>query len=334
MRYERLAEILRLATHLQGSPGGLTTADIQEEFSVSRRTAERMRDAVEAVFGPLETVDVETGDRRIRWRLRSRALHPFVQISPDELADIEAAAGSLGNAGLAEGAGKVRDLAVKLRAASRRHSPEEFHSALTSLMEAEGLAMRAGPRECLEEGLLSLVRDAITARRKIEFDYLSRGTGRRRRRRVRPYGVLYGNRAFLVGRTDRGKDPMLWRLANVTQARITDETFEREPAFNLRRYAERSFGTFQEKPVDVVLRFDADVAPDAKAFRFHPSQTTIESGDGSLTVRFRAGGTEEICWHLVTWGESVTVLEPSSLRQRLAAMCSSLAAHHREQASQ
>ncbi len=334
MRYERLVDHVRLAMHLQGAHGGMTIADIQEMFSVSRRTAERMRDAVEAVFGPLETVDVETGDRRIRWRLRSRALHSFVQISPDELADIEAAAGSLDNAGLPERAGKLRDLVVKLRAASRRHSPEEFNSALASLMEAEGLAMRAGPRECLEEGLLSLVRDAITARRKIEFDYLSRGTGRRRRRRVRPYGVLYGNRAFLVGRTDRGKDPMLWRLANVTQVRITDETFEREPAFNLRRYAERSFGTFQEKPVDVVLRFDADVAPDAKAFRFHPSQTTIKSGDGSLTVRFRAGGTEEICWHLVTWGESVTVLESSGLRRRLAEMCASLAAHHRQQSSQ
>ena len=329
MRYQRLAEILRLATLLQGSPGGLTIAEIQEEFSISRRTAERMRDAVEAVFGPLEAVDVETGDRRIRWRLRSRALHPFIQISPDELADIEAAAGSLDSASLAERASKLRDLAVKLRAASRRHAPEEFNSALASLMEAEGLAMRAGPRERFEEGLLSLVRDAITARRKIEFDYLSRGTGRRRRRRVRPYGVLYGNRAFLVGRTDRGEDTMLWRLANVTQARITDETFEREPAFDLRRYAERSFGTFQEKPVDVVLRFDADAAPDAKAFQFHPSQAITKNSDGSLEVRFRAGGIKELCWHLVTWGESVTISKPSNLRRRLANMCSTLAAHHR-----
>ena len=329
MRYQRLAEILRLAAHLQGSPGGLTTAEIQAEFSISRRTAERMRDAVEAVFGPLEAVDVETGDRRIRWRLRSRALHPFIQISPDELADIEAAAGRLDNAGLAERAGKLRDLAVKLRAASRRHSPEEFNSALASLMEAEGLAMRAGPRERFEEGLLSLVRDAITARRKIEFNYLSRGTGRRSRQRVWPYGVLYGNRAFLVGRTDRGNDPRLWRLANVSEARITDETFERNPAFDLRVYAERSFGTFQERPFDVVLRFDVEGAPDAKVFRFHPSQSTAENSDGSLTVRFKAGGIEEMCWHLVTWGKSVTVVEPPSLRERLTQMCGSLAAHHR-----
>ena len=66
-------------------------------------------------------------------------------------------------------------------------------------MGAEGLAMRPGPKENLEEGLLSLVRDAITTRRTIEFDYLSRTTGQRSRLRVRPYGVLYGNRAFLVG---------------------------------------------------------------------------------------------------------------------------------------
>ena len=205
MRYERLTELFSLAVRLQGSRGGLTIADIQEEFPVSRRTAERMRDAVEATFGPLETVDVDTGDRRIRWRLRSRALHPFIQISPRELADIEAAAGSLDTASIAERAGKLRDLAVKLRTVSRGHSAEEFDGALASLMEAEGLAMRAGPKEYFEEGLLPLVRNAIATRRKIEFDYLSRRTGRRIRRRVRPYGVLYGNRAFLVGRTDRGE---------------------------------------------------------------------------------------------------------------------------------
>ena len=310
----------------------MTIADIQEMFSVSRRTAERMRDAVEAAFGPLEAVDVDAGDRRIRWRLQSRALHPFVHVSPREVVDLEAAAERV-DRGLPGRARRLLDLVVKLRAASRRRSPEEFDSAMEVLMEAEGLAMRAGPRESFEEGLLSLVRDAITTRRKIEFKYLFRGTGRRDRQRVRPYGMLYGNRVFLVGRTDRGTEPRLWRLGNISEARTTDETFDRDPAFSLQRYAERSFGTFQEDPFDVVLRFDVDATPDAKAFRFHPSQTVTENSDGSLTVRFRAGGVEEICWHLVTWGESVTVLEPTRLRQRLVELCASLAAHHRHQSS-
>lgn len=329
MRYERLAKLVHLAIRLQGSRVGLALADIQDEFSVSRRTAERMRDAVEAAFGPLDTVDTDSADRRIHWRLQSRALHSFIHVSPEELADLEAAAGSLGRGGLVERARGLRDLVAKLRAASRGHSPDEFDSVLATLMEAEGRAMRAGPRENLAEGLLSLVRDAITTRHKIEFNYLAQGTGRRNRQRARPYGVLYGNRVFLVGRTDRGTEPRLWRLCNISEARTTDETFERDPAFDLRRYAKRSFGTFQEEPFDVVLHFDADAAQDAKAFQFHPSQTMTEDGDGSLTVRFRAGGVEEICWHLVTWGESVVILEPLSLRQRLVEMCAALAAHHR-----
>ena len=45
-------------------------------------------------------------------------------------------------------------------------------------------------------------------------------------------------------------------------------------------------------------------------------------------TRDMAGGIDEMCWHLFTWGESVTVEKPARLRRRLAAMCASLTAHH------
>jgi len=80
--------------------------------------------------------------------------------------------------------------------------------------------------------------------------------------------------------------------------------------------------------MDVVLRFDAVAAPDAKTFLFHPDQTTVKNKDKSLTVRFKAGGINEICWHLITWGEGVTIEQPAKLRRYLADMCASLAAHH------
>ena len=124
----------------------------------------------------------------------------------------------------------------------------------------------------------------------------------------------------------------LWRLANVSEARVTSEAFTRDPGFDLEAYARRSFGTFQEEPVDVVLRFTAEAKRDASAFLFHPNQTMQENADGTLTVRFTAGGIDEMCWHLITWGDSVTVEHPTPLRQRLTAMCAELADHHeREQ---
>ena len=332
MRYERLRDIVRLAVRLQGTLAGLTLDDIGAEFSVSRRTAERLRDAVEAVFGPLEIVD--TADTRRHWRLRSDALRRLVHLSAEELAQVETAVQVLERAGFEDNASVLRGLGTKLRAMLRPDSLARIESDLETLVHAEGLAMRPGPRPRLDPGLLALVREAISASRVVEFRYVARSTRRRSRQRVEPYGLLYGNRAFLVALTDWAEEPRLWRLANVSEARMTDETFERDPEFDLQHYARRSFGTFQERPVNVVLRFDARAAPDAAVFLFHPDQVIEGNRDGSLTVRFSAGGIDEMCWHLFTWGESVTIEKPARLRRRLAAMCASLAAHHRERKGQ
>ena len=328
MYYERAQQLVELAIRLQGSPSGLTLDDIQSEFSVSRRTAERMRDAVEGAFGTLEKG--ESDDRRTRWRLSSDRLRGLVSVSVEELGALSTAAAALERTGLAEQAAGVRKVAGKLCALQRAGSREQLERELEARLHAEGLAMRPGPREPVEPALLVLLRDAILARRKVEFDYRSRATGRSSRQIAEPYGLLYGNRPFLVARTNWSEEPRLWRLSNMTGAKPGLDDFKRDPAFDLRAFAQRSFGTFQEAPVRVVLRFDDYAAPDAAAFLFHPAQTVKENPDGTVTVRFEAGGLDEICWHLVTWGESVTVEQPARLRRKLATMCETLAGHHRK----
>lgn len=191
MRYERVADILRLAIRLQGA-GGLTLDDIKAEFEVSRRTAERMRDAVEHAFGALEYE--ETDDGRRCWRLRSKALRDLVRISADELIELETAAAEVGRAGLHERAILLRDLAVKLRALAREADRRRIEPDLEALTMAEGLAMRPGPRPRIEPGLLMTLREAIKAGRMVSFRYLSRMTERRSRQCVQPHGILYGSR--------------------------------------------------------------------------------------------------------------------------------------------
>ncbi len=325
MRYERLKDLVRLAMRLQGTRNGMTVDEIQRELSVSRRTAERMRDAVEAAFGSLIA---ERDAGKLAWRLESFSLHNFVSVSAEELTELSSAAEALDRAGLKERAILLRDLSAKLRARLPSGAMTRLETDLEALMEAEGLAARPGPRPRLAEGLLALLREAIKACRVVAFRYRAQSTGRRTHRRVRPHGLLYGNQAFLVGHTAPGRDMRLWRLANISDPEITDEPFERDPAFDLRRYAKRSFGVFQETPVAVALRFNSVAAPDAATCLFHPDQITVENEDGSLTVRFNAGGINEMCWHLITWGNSVTVEQPASLRRRLAGMCRELGRHH------
>ena len=326
MAYERAGDIVRLALRLQGTWRGLTLDDIQRDFEVARRTAERLRNAVEDVFGPLELVD--TGERRHHWRLRTSTLRRLITVSAEELMEIETAATAVERTGMEERAETLRALADKLLALLETDARPHVEPDLQALMVAEGLAMRPGPRPRLDDGLLALLRDAIKSGRVVEFDYLSRATGQRNRRQVQPYGIIYGNRAFLVGHTERGSELHLWRLANISDAGITEEQFTRDPAFDLQQFAKRSFGTFQEEPVPVTLRFAAAVAQDVHHFVFHPDQSITRNADGSLTVRFTAGGLDEICWHLVTWGTHATVEQPAHLRQRMSALCATLAAHH------
>ncbi|MDE0388284.1 MAG: WYL domain-containing protein [Rhodospirillales bacterium] len=327
VRYERLKDIVELAIRMQGLRGGVTLDAIGLEYGVSRRTAERMRDAVEWAFGPLELA--ESDDNKHHWRLRSDALRRLVPLSAEDLAELGSAAETLERTGFGARATALRDLDTKLRASLHSDSLARIESDIEALVQAEGLAMRPGPRPQLDGDLLACLREAITTCRIVEVRYLSQSTGRWSRQRIEPYGLLYGNRAFLMGRTDWNDAIRLWRLANMCEAQVTGESFTRDPDFDLEAYARRSFGTFQEEPVDVVLRFTAEAKRDAAGFLFHASQTLEEHADGTLTVRFTAGGIDEMCWHLVTWGENVTVEHPIRLRQRLTDMCADLAGYHR-----
>ena len=338
MRHERLTQLVDLALELQASRRGLTLAEVQARLGVSRRTAERQLQALDQAFGVVE--DLDDDSRRKRWRVPAPALRQLVRVKAEELAELALVAESLDRAGLGERAAVVRALATKLgamrNAGGAGPAADGVDADLEALMRTEGTALKAGPRQQLAPGLLALLRRCIRAERVVAFDYLAQASGRRRRRRVQPYGVLTGTRAFLVareaGRAGAAADGLrLWRLGNVENAAETDETFERDPAFELASYARQSFGTFQERPSGVVLRFSGSAVRDAKGFVFHPAQTMRTHEDGTLTVRFRAGGIAEMCWHLVTWGDQVVVEQPLRLRRRLAEMCSALAAHHGEE---
>lgn len=112
MRYGPIRNIVRLAIELQSRPSGLTIDGIQQQFCCSRRTAERMKSAVEECFGCLH--QVETDDRKIHWRLESRALRGLVRVSPEEMAEIRAIADALDGDGRPDQAAALRRLLGKI----------------------------------------------------------------------------------------------------------------------------------------------------------------------------------------------------------------------------
>jgi len=317
MRYEKAEALVRLALDLQGSLAGLSVDEIRERYApdpekpLSRRTAERLRDAIERLFPQLEQAN--PGELPKRWRLPAATANGLTAVDADELAALATAATVLRRENLIDQAEKVETAAAKLRATLKRQTIARIEPDLEPLLTAEGLVCRPGPRPRIDGEIVAALRRAIIGQNKVTLHYRYRGSGKRGYDRVRPYGFLYGNRHYLVAWSEnpRARDFRSFALSNVERVEIRNEMFERDPDFSLTDYAARSFGVFQEEPFDVVWKFSPKAAPDAREFLFHPTQTMEDQPDGSLIVRFRAGGALEMAWHLVTWGAEVEVLKPT-----------------------
>ena len=188
--------------------------------------------------------------------------------------------------------------------------------------------MRPGPRPIIAAGVLPTLRRAILGMQLVAVRYAAGGEDTATRL-LCPYGLLYGGRGWLVAHVDGLPEMRLWRLDRIVSVEQTDRGFARREEFSLAAYAAQSFGVFQEKPIDVELRFAPNEADDASGWMFHPAQSMERGSNGSLTVRFRAGGAQEICWHLFTWGTAVAVVKPAGLRRELAGLALEVAAHHR-----
>lgn len=313
MRLEKAADILRLAIRLRASHTGLTMKEIQDEFDWKPRTALRMRQAVEVLFGELQQSGTDTA--AYRWRLPPGTIEILLDISADELAALESAQAQLRAANLADQASRLSDLQQKVQALMKPAAQVRSGPDLEALLEAEGLACRPGPRPRIMDTVIEAVRTAIKAGTKVRIMYQSERETEPGWRLVHPYGLLYGHRHYLVAHdeTRPAPEPKLFTLARITEVDPGCDMFERPADFSIKTFAARSFGLWREDPSEVVLRFTPEAAPRARDFLFHPEQTMDNAADGSLVVRFTAGGKLEMAWYLYAWGTHVEVLAPQEL---------------------
>ena len=323
VRYARADRLIQLALEMQAARGGLTLTDIEQRFGVSRRTAIRMRDAVLAAFPNAD--EVPSNDRSKRWRLDGAGARTLSPTTADELAALETAAALFIRENLPDQADLLRGIGSRLKAAMAADLMRRVEPDLAALAEAEGLALRAGPRPAIPNSLFATLRTAIKSCRKLSFSYAGRVKGQTETRIVRPLGFLYGHRHYLVAATDgdraAGADGTIrfFSLPQITRPRLLEQGFERDPAFDLRRLVAHNFGVFQEPAQDIRWKFSPAAAPIARQFEFHPDQTMETLADGSLLVQFRAGGLLEMAWHLMCWGDAVEVEAPETLKAMLPA---------------
>nr|WP_240902924.1 WYL domain-containing protein [Caulobacter sp. SLTY] len=308
---EKAVLIIQLARRMASSADGVSLEEIAQEFSVDRRTAERMRDAVRELFPQVEEVREGRGKRFV---LRG-GLDAFMDVpTAEELADLTLSAQTAEQDGQASRAKNLTTLAGRIQGRLKSDLRRRLAPDVEALAMAERIALRPGPRPGECEQTLRTLRQGLLALQKVSFLYASTEGEPATRRLVDPCGLLFGSVYYLVGRQAERPEVVLWRLDRISAARVEAAKAEAPADFDLAAYSERSFGVFQEEPEDIVLRVEPDAADRARSFRFHPSQRLEPQADGSVLIHLRVGGQLELCWHLFTWRGAITIEAPESLK--------------------
>jgi len=313
MRHEKAGRLLELARLLASTAEGLTLDEMADRLGVGRRTAERMRDAVREVFPQFE--EVEDPPTR-RFRIPAGLDGLFQAPTAEELAALRAAAEMFSVQGAQARAGALRNLEQKVLSATRAAARRRLAPDLEALLQAETIAVNAGPRPFEDEAVLSSVREALKSMSALRFRYEG-GSTPGRVREVAPFGLLFGRSNYLVAEEEAGSGPRNWRLDRIHDIEVLPTPAAPPQGFSLQDYADESFGIYHDAVEDVVLEITPTGAEDAVRWRFHANQQVEARPDGSVIVRFRAAGMRELAWHLFTWGDRVRVLAPDILRRTL-----------------
>ncbi len=175
--------------------------------------------------------------------------------------------------------------------------------------------------ETLGQGMakdfLSQLRRAIIERKTVQFHYHTRypqnGAEARNTREADPYGLVHYNGAwYLMSFCHLRQAIRNFRLDRMTHLKLLEKTFQRPANFKIEPPEDNA------RKLTVQVLFDAEVTPWVKEARgFY--LTEMKDTPYGLLVTLQLHSEDEVIPWLLSWGYHVRVVEPQSIRQRIAA---------------
>lgn len=315
MAFEKSLDLMRLAEMAAARHKGVSLVEVSAEFGVNLRTAQRMIRGLEEAFPSVEFSTDQ--DRRRWWKLNDSRVLGMVGIRDSELAALDMSIRRAQREGATHDASTLISLRDRLLATMPSSHARRAEVDAEVMLEAQGYACRPGPRVLVEPNILGAIAVAIKAPFSLTIGYQGASDDFALDRLVEPYGMLLGTRQYLIARDlGNGRDFRRFRLDRITSAKITGQSFARDPDFDLDAYAAKSFGSYHSEAEyqPVIWHFAPSAAAAAREFAFHPNQVVTEEPDGALRVAFSASGWVEMAWHLYQWGDKVEVIAPAELR--------------------
>jgi predicted DNA-binding transcriptional regulator YafY len=316
-KWDKAARYLKIAMILRDHPDGISAQDLAKRVGVSKRTVYRDIDAMTM------DADLPIWADGGKFGLEAGAFLQPLALTLHEATTLFLAARMLAKTS-DEHDTELIGAFVKLAQILPR--------ALAEHVQATVDVFATTPEKPEFTRVFRVLAEAWAGRRVVEIEYgagVYDATKGPRRTRVRPLFIepsALTHALYLIGWDEERAARRTFKVERILSASLTPQTFDppegEAPASELLRAWDV---IADEEPIDVVIRFSPAVAKRAAETRWHPSQVIEEQPDGSLLWRGRISGSREIRIWIMGWGADAEVLEPSSLRDDLAAELASAA---------
>jgi predicted DNA-binding transcriptional regulator YafY len=205
----------------------------------------------------------------------------------------------------------------------------------------EGLVVHPRPQAAkYQSRMLNAVNTAIRNRLELSIRYTSLADERPKRLTIQPEAiVVYDGSVYIAARRSqaaaRGRRPAadsgirFYKLDRVAAAKPTSRTFT-PGGTPVTSVLADSITLFRgpTPPRRFRIRVDADRARWATEKPFHPRQRVRKQPDGGVILEIERGWEEELLPQLLALGDSVEVLEPADVRERIAEAATRIAARY------
>lgn len=312
----RVHDIIRLieARH------GIALDELVEETGVNRRTIHRDLNAITEAGYPLVS-EWQAGRKAYRFLTRFKDVPP-INFTLQELmtlyflrSQLDIFTGTPFHDDLETIFGKVRSVLPPRYAA---HLERIARVSLPLLQGRRDYGKVAQP--------LRLLREALLYQYRVTLTYHSGGTGEPSTYQVDPYTMIYYKGGlYLLGYAHNRLALRTFAIERIDRVEMGKERFEMPAGFTPEDQLQGAFGIVDEEVMQVSVRFSPVIAHTVRDRLWHPSQTVVEEGDGSVLLSFTAGGKMEILSWLLSYGRHAELLAPLELRSEVRLIVTEMA---------
>ena len=305
MRADRLlSAVLLLQAH-----GRMSGRELAKKLEVSMRTLHRDMDALSAAGVPVFALRGAHGGWQLDedWRtqvpgLDEAELRALLMAQPRVIGDARLAAAA--------------ESALSKLLASLPNSLREKAASIQQRLFVDTTGWRGTPENL---SMLPIVQDAVSRDRKLSMLY-AKNSREREERIVDPLGLVAKSGTwYLVANTPAGL--RTFRVSRIEEAKLLDQRSERPAAFDLGKYWRSSAQRFREgwPHFDAVLRLHPDCAKRMRKWHMATENGCGTDVEGWVTMNVRFDDEDQACFLVLAQGARVDIMEPLSLRDRVAA---------------